>query len=399
MELHDIIVQRINLSGGDAYDWPRNAHNFHGSLTDWPLFIDHFIQDHSITDILLYGDCRPYHIAAMQIATPRNVRIHVVEEGYIRPNWMTLELGGVNGNSMISKNPEWYLEQARKLPPLPKVEPVTASFKRRAHDSYWYYHHVVTGKFKFPHYRSHRPGSITLDGIGWSYKYIRNKLRPAPNKMIQAFINGQKKPFFLFPLQLSADYQIRIHSAFDDMQGATMYVIDNFKNHAPPEAHLLIKAHPLDSSFFSWSKFVKRQEEEHGLTGRLHFIDGGDLETMCSQSNGMICVNSTSATFALNAGTPVCVLGEAIYDIEGLTHRGPLDLFWSAPVPPNAELYNAFHRVLMNTCLVYGGLSSESAVAQLIDSMMLKFLPPTHSARKSKPQPRKFKSQSSTMAK
>jgi capsular polysaccharide export protein len=174
----------------------------------------------------------------------------------------------------------------------------------------------------------------------------------------------------VLPLQLSGDFQIRTHSPFPDMQSAASYVIESFAAHAAPDVHLLLKAHPLDSSFYNWKRFVWRHSRELGLEGRLHFIDGGDLEEIVQSARGLICVNSTSATLALAADTPVCTIGDAIYDLPGLTHQRHLDTFWNDPTPPEMGLYPAFRRVLVDRCLVRGGLASESAVTILVDSMV-----------------------------
>ena len=107
-----------------------------------------------------------------------------------------------------------------------------------------------------------------------------------------------------------------------------------------------------------------------GIADRVHFIDGGDLEQLAADASGMICVNSTSATLALAAGTPVCTLGDAIYNIPGLTCQRHLDEFWGEPTPPEPGLYGAFRRVLVDRCLVRGGIASESAVRTLIQSML-----------------------------
>jgi capsular polysaccharide export protein len=178
------------------------------------------------------------------------------------------------------------------------------------------------------------------------------------------------KPLFLLPLQLSGDYQIRAHSPFPDMQSAASYVIESFAAHASADVHLLLKAHPLDCSFYSWRKFVRRHAKRLGLEDRIHFIDGGDLEDLVEVVRGLVCVNSTSATLALAAGTPVCTIGEAIYDMPGLTHQEHLDRFWIEPTPPEPGLYPAFRRVLVDRCLVRGGLASESAVTTLIESIL-----------------------------
>jgi capsular polysaccharide export protein len=178
------------------------------------------------------------------------------------------------------------------------------------------------------------------------------------------------KPYFLFALQLSGDYQIRNHSPFPDMRSGTSYVLESFARHAPDDAHLLIKAHPFDTSLFKWPRFIRHHCRRLGISGRVHFIDGGNLEQLAADSTGMVCVNSTSATLALAAGRPVCALGEAIYNLPGLTFRGHLDEFWNDPEPPEAGLYGAFRRILVDRCLVRGGLASETAVKVLIESIV-----------------------------
>jgi len=91
---------------------------------------------------------------------------------------------------------------------------------------------------------------------------------------------------------------------------------------------------------------------------------------MLGGARGLVCVNSTSATLALARDIPVCTIGEAVYDMPGLTHQEHLDSFWAAPTPPQPGVYAAFRRVLVDRCLVRGGLASESAVQELVHSML-----------------------------
>jgi capsular polysaccharide export protein len=307
-------------------------------------------------------------VKAHGIAKLRGVRTFVLEEGYLRPHWMTLELDGVNASSSLRGSKEWFLAEAARLPEEPPLPAIGASFRRRARDSYWYYHHVVTGRLRYPHYRSHRQGSIIAEGLGWLWRLTRQSSREQLAKEIWSTVRGRK--VFLFPLQLSGDFQIRAHSPFADVQGATAYVLESFAMHAPGDAHLLIKRHPLDSSFFDWGAYVSKLATRLHIGARVHFIDGGDLDEMAAEPPGLNCVNSTSATLALANGKPVCAIGRAIYKMEGLTHPGHLDTFWSQPVAPEQGLYECFRRVLVDRCLVRGGLASESAVQTLIEGML-----------------------------
>lgn len=365
-------VHRINLSGGDRYDWKHGAVEYRGRMKNWPLFFDRYLQDQHITDVVLFGDCRPVHRVALRLAQLRGVHVHVFEEGYIRPDWMTLERDGVNGHSTFERDPEVILAAARWLPPVPQLPPITAQFSRRARDSYWHFHHVFLGRARFPFYRSHRPGSILVWALGWALRFQRAQRRARQAEEVLRRVEG--KPYFLFPLQLTADYQIRAHSPFGSMAMAADYVMESFARHAPKDCVLLVKEHPLDYMLMNWRRFIHRRARQLGLEGRVFHIDGGELSDMSRAASGMVCVNSTSGTLALEVGTPVIVLGDAVYDVPGATYQGLLDQFWSNPGKPDRELYQAFKRLLHAQCLVRGGLASESAIQTLIANSVERLL-------------------------
>lgn len=370
MRSKGVFVERINICAGDSVDWPEPATDFRGRFRDWPVFFDNFLRTHRITDILLFGDCRPYHVSARRVAALRGIRTHVLEEGYLRPHWMTLELEGVNGYSRLRRDKEWFFEQARLLPPEPFLPPVTASFRRRVRDSARHYIAVHLGRLAYPFHRTHRPEAPLLEALGWGWKYLTSRSRKRATDKTLDRLNGHS--FYLLPLQLSGDYQIRNHSPFPDMPAAAAYVLESFAAHAPHDANLVIKAHPLDSSFFNWNRFIEKRAGRLEIADRVYFIDGGDLDSLAAGAEGMVCVNSTSATLALAAGTPVCTLGDAVYNVPGLTFDGHLDDFWTDPEPPIPGLYGAFRRVIVDRCLVRGGLASESAVRTLVQSMVEK---------------------------
>jgi capsular polysaccharide export protein len=373
MRPRGVSVHRINICAGDRLDWPEPATNYRGRFSDWATFIDQFLRKHRITDIMLFGDCRPYHVSARRIASLRGIRTHVLEEGYLRPHWMTLELEGVNAHSRLPRNKEWIYARASKLPPEPDLPPVTASFRRRVRDGARHYAANAFGRPFFLGYQPHRTAAPLTEALGWAWKFAVSGRHEKHAERTIARLSGTK--YFLLPLQLSGDYQIRAHSPFADMPGATTYVLESFAAHAPADVHLLIKAHPLDASFFPWRGFIAERARRLGISERVHFIDGVNLEELAAQSHGMVCVNSTSATLALQADLPVCAIGDAIYKVPGLTFAGHLDAFWTDPPRPDAGLYDAFRRTLLEQCLVRGGLASESAVSTLIDSLLDRLVP------------------------
>ncbi|MBN8829225.1 MAG: capsular biosynthesis protein [Sphingomonadales bacterium] len=359
-------IFRINLNGGDEADWPGEATNYRGSRKRWTLFIDRFLSEHAITDVVLFGDCRPLHMAAHRMAQLRKIDVHVFEEGYIRPDWLTLEPSGVNGNSSLPRDPDWYLREASTLPPLPDRPGITSSFNRRARDSYRYYSRTWLSRPLYPFYRSHRKGSVVIEGFGWLYKFTREKREAREAEQVMARLAGA--PYFIFPLQLSTDFQIREHSPFSDMEEAAEYVLYSFARRAPGHARLLIKEHPLEASFINWGARIRRLARKLGVADRVLYIAGGDLLHLTAGSCGMVTVNSTSATLALAAGIPTIALGKAIYNIPGVTHQGRLDDFWARGQAPDPKVFDAFRRVLYDRCLIYGGLASETATKILVES-------------------------------
>jgi len=361
-------VHRINFNGGDRADWADwagPALDYRGSPDDWPHFFDSFVVENRVTDLVLFGDCRPLHRAAHGMAKLRKLRIHVVEEGYIRPDWMTLELDGVNGNSTLSRDPKWYLAQARELPPLPQHPPVPSSFDRRAREAVSYYAQAIFQFWRFPHYRSHRPLPALLELYGWGWRMLgRSKARRRAEQTLGELGDA---PYFAFPLQLNSDHQIRTHSPFGSMKVAAQFVVDSFARSAPPETRLLVKEHPLDNGLINWRRVIGRQAAQLGIADRVLFLEEGDIAKVVAGAQGVVTINSTTGTLALSAGVPTAVLGQAVYHIAGVTHQGPLDSFWRMPKPPRPELYDAFCRVLVDRCLVHGGFLSDKGVEMLVE--------------------------------
>ncbi len=370
------IVHRINFSGGDRWSWTGPATDYRGKSENWPHFFDSFVRSNRITDLVLFGDCRPLHSAAHGLAVLRRLRIHVFEEGYIRPDWVTLELDGVNGNSTLSRDPDWYLAAARTLPPLPDHPPVASSFKRRADEALSYFTNNVVQRPRFPHYRSHRPISPIIEGLGWVKRFAGQKAaRERADIILQQM---REKPYFVLPLQLNSDHQIRTHSPFGNMKVAMAYVIESFARSAPADMMLVIKQHPLDNGLINWRRLARARAAEHGIADRMLFLEEGDIAQVVAGAKGVVTVNSTTGTLALAGGVPVAVLGQAVYHIPGITHQGSLDSFWNGPPVPDASIWDAFCRVLYDRCLIRGGFSSDEGLGLLIEGSVRRLTEPGH---------------------
>ncbi|USI72369.1 capsule biosynthesis protein [Sphingomonas morindae] len=356
-------VRRINLNGGDFATWP-SGDNYRGTTSSWPGYIDRYLRRWGITDLVLFGDNRPPHLIAIEAAQRAGARVHVFEEGYVRPDWVTLERDGVNGRSSLPRSPEWYRAAAAKLP-RPPVYPAIPSYRAaRGWAAFFYYAEVVLQHWRFPFHGSHRSRNPVWEGIAYLRRFRQRIDRDALDREALSQLSGS--PFFLLPLQLNSDYQIRVHSPFGSMITAFQMVLQSFVAHAPAECHLLVKEHPLESGLIEWRSIVADAAVAAGVADRVHFVQNADLLRLVQEARGVVTVNSTSGTLSLAAGIPTKVLGQAVYDIADITDQQPLDSFWRAPRGPDPATWDAFYRVLAHRCLIHGAFLSDIGIELLV---------------------------------
>ncbi|MXV45178.1 capsular biosynthesis protein [Saccharibacter sp. 17.LH.SD] len=366
-------VSKVNFNGGDNFFWrlPGSV-NYRGTLHDWPKFLEQLIIKRGITDVLLFGDCRVHHIAAADVCQNLHIPLHVFEEGYLRPDWVTLELGGVNGRSSLPRDPRYYLNEANLLPPEPSHSKVPSSFRTRALQGIAYNSADLLTRWYYPHWTNHRPWHPITEGIGWLKRLSKRKKTAEQTRETLARLKASNAEYMLFPLQLDADAQVRLHSNFRGTQHSIEYVVASFAAYAPCDTVLIIKQHPLDNGLQNWRNIVAKIGRKHNVLGRIGFIEGGDIALLVQDAKGVVTINSTTGTLALAEGIPVITLGQAVYSINGITHKGSLDDFWANPHPPDMVLFAAFRRVLTEYCLVPGGFFSDEAMDKLVRGVVSK---------------------------
>ncbi|NTV96354.1 MAG: capsular biosynthesis protein [Thiobacillus sp.] len=343
LEARGHVTYRINLCVGDQLFWRRpGAINYRGRLAGWPAYIAGFLDRHGITDLVLLGEQRDHHKLAIAAARARGIRVAVTDFGYLRPDWIILERDGMSAHSRFPRDPATILELAATCP--------KAALERLYEDSFWgmalsemAYHltsHFLW--FLFPHYRSFKVENPLLAYLGTGWRMLTGRGRTRRSAAVLAGLATDRAPYYLFPLQMENDFQIRAYSPYPDMATPIAEVIASFAGHADPACHLLVKVHPWDPGLRNWRRLVERLASAHGVAGRVHYLDGGSLYAMIRRSRGMVTVNSTSGLQALAMDAPVTVLGEAVYDVPGLTFQGSLDDFWHQAVAPDQRLRDAY---------------------------------------------------------
>ena len=370
-------VRRVNFNAGDALFWSRpGSFDYTGRPAEWPRMLDRLVVAHGVTDLVLFGDCRPLHAAAIPVAQLRGVRIWVFEEGYLRPGYATLEEDGVNGNSAVPRDPDRIRRLAATLPPAPPETVFSGSFRRRAIDDIRYNWVSLWGHRRFPHWRTHRAWNPFHEYAGWAWRGLRRPLVALRAGRRQHRILGQPGPIFLFPMQLEGDTQIRFWSPFHGVAEAVEMVIASFARHAPAEAALVLKGHPLDNGLTRWGRLIGQAARRHGVAGRVHYLAEVAYGPLLAAARGVVTINSTAGMQALREGKRVVALGTALYDLPGLTWQHGLDHFWTAATAPDMALVDALRRVLAAHCLVRGGFFDEdqisAAVAAAVERMTVR---------------------------
>jgi capsular polysaccharide export protein len=347
-------VHKVNFNGGDCLFYPARALLWRGPAESWPEHFAALLERLRIDVVLLFGDCRPIHRAARDIAHGRGLSVGAFEEGYVRPNFVTFERFGVNGYSLVPRRPRFYTALPRPLR-APESE-VGNTFWWAA---LWATVYYLASAILFPlfhRYRHHRPLTL-LEAWPWLRSGWRKLTCAWTERSIMHTLTGRlSRKFFLVPLQLSSDSQVSEHSCFPSVAHFTRHVVSSFARHAPADVTLVIKHHPLDRGYRDYRRLIRSLAREHGLSGRLLYIHDQHLPTLFDHMRGAVVINSTVGFSALTHGAPLKTLGVAIYDLEGLTFQGGLDEFWTAAASfrPDSDLLLRFRSYLIEQTQING---------------------------------------------
>ncbi|MDR1460649.1 MAG: capsular biosynthesis protein [Campylobacteraceae bacterium] len=349
----------------NAADWlfsnKDNVISYKDTPKKWEKFVEDFLITKSINKIFLFGDCRFYQKTTIKVAVKLGVEVFVFEEGYIRPDYVTMEKWGVNGNSKLPKSKSFY-ENLPEVLEQQKTLPMNNSLYSMIMSAIIYYFVANVFSFLYPHYIHHRSFSATKEAFCGARNFTRKiiyalKNRPYNNRLK----NDLSKKYFFVPLQTYTDAQIKKHSLLKNMEEFIEIVLISFANFADKNHFIVFKHHPFDRGRKNYTNYINNLAKKLNIEKRVIILFELCIPNTLKNALGTVTINSTIGFSSLYYCTPTITLGKAIYNIKGLTCKGmDLDDFWKSPYPPNVELFKKFRAFIIknsqiNSCF-YGDI-------------------------------------------
>ncbi len=373
-------TRRIGFNRGDQFFWhdPSHYHAYCDSPDQWPATFAALVGEHAITDIVLYGDTRPIHAQAVEHARALGLGIHVFEEGYLRPYWVTYERGGSNGNSVLMNTSISDMQNALANAELDQAEAPAQWGDMRHHIFYGAAYHafVMLANRRYSGFRPHRAQTVTQEFRLYIKRLTLMPLLWADRVLATLKIRGGGFPYHLALLQLEHDSNFQNHSPFKSTVDFLETVIKGFAMGAPGHHHLVFKAHPLEDGRVPQRRDVRRLAHHYGVENRVHYVRGGKLAQLLDHARSAVTVNSTAAQQVLWRGLPLKVFGDAVYAKPEFVSTQPIAEFFAQPTRPDSRAYREYRHYLLETSQVAGGFYSTSGRRQLLRQVVDMMLAP-----------------------
>jgi len=371
-------VWRVGFNRGDRAFWPSNGSYipYRGTAEDWPATFASLITAHLVTDIVLYGDTRPIHAQAISIATRAGLTVHVFEEGYLRPYWVTYERGGVNGHSRLMQMtvPQMQAALAQLDMDLPDAPARWGDMRQHIVWGALYHWFVMTGFWDYRNFRPHRSLTVGQEFLLYCQRLVLMPFHRWERILATLRIKHGGFPYHLVLLQLEHDASFQKHSPFTTMTEFLAVVIEGFAKGAAPHHHIVFKAHPLEDGRVPVARELRRLARLHGVDKRLHFVRGGKLAALLNHARSAVTVNSTAAQQVLWRGLPLKTFGAAVYAKPEFVSTQSLPEFFALPTRPDSRAYRDYRHYLLETSQVPGGFYSargrRELLRQVVDMML-----------------------------
>ncbi|EMB5541798.1 capsule biosynthesis protein [Campylobacter coli] len=354
-------VFKLNFNGGDFLFYP-SGKRCKCDEKDLENFYESFFKEKKIDAIVMYNDCRLIHAKAIKVAKELGIGIWIFEEGYLRPYCITFEKDGVNANSSLPRDKNFYL--SCNISTKESIKEIPGGFKFMAFSAflYWLFSFLLAPFFNN---KLHHRTLFPFEFLFWFRSLYRKYLYKLTEKKLNQKIYSLEKKYFLAILQVYNDTQIKHHYR-KSIEEFIEELILSFANHARAKSYLVFKHHPMDRGYRNYSKLINELSQKYHVEGRIFYVHDTYLPTLLKNALGCITINSTVGLSAILEGCPTKVCGNAFYNFEGLAYPKKLQFFWreAHAYKPNPSLVINFKNYLLNTNQFNGNFYKNSFLSR-----------------------------------
>jgi capsular polysaccharide export protein len=348
---------RTVCEGGEFLETPARCRIVYRRADgDWKRFLRGVVQRSKVKAIITFNDTLPRNRGALEVAEELGLHSFVLENGYLRPHWVTLERDGVNGFSRLPRDPAVYLEARRNAPEPPACRAFPAGLRPHVIHTITHFLAAVAFKPLLGFDARYYGESVYRQAFGYMREYfwrVTHDEAPTLARALALADSGRK--VFLALLQKPGDAQLVVHSRHGGNAAFVDELISSFAADAPADAILVVKQHPLDYGVERTPARVAALVARHNLADRVFFLRKTSIDKIMARAHAVVTINSTAGLAAIIENKPVHCVGRAFYNIPGLASAGPLSRFWREAAPPSRELVEGFVAFLKSTSQFNGG--------------------------------------------
>ncbi|MEM6462657.1 MAG: hypothetical protein AAF724_12140 [Pseudomonadota bacterium] len=352
--------------------------HYSGRPNDLEAWYNALLARHRFDCVVLFGCERPVHRVAVRLGERLGIPVVSLEEGYVRPGYVTAETGGNNWRSPLAgRLPETDLFDHQK----PRGSEAPSSFAKMAcyAAAYFAAYTLASHPRERSLFHKRRRSGLT-ESFYWFRNYFRKQRRLSHNfRVIQQLLETFDGRFFIVPFQVNDDSQLNSDAARGwNNETMALSVIESFARAAPPDARLVFKIHPLERGHADHWSLVNKAAILHKVIDRIDIVDSGSLGLLVRHSSGMITINSSSGLSAIHHGKPLAVLGKALYSHSTLATliESPceLDLFWrdGKVAPPGTR--QTYLEWIRAECLLPGDFYLPGEIESSLDGITSKIV-------------------------
>ena len=343
------------MSGAD------DVRSYRGDKESYRQYLRDFLVAERIDRVMIMGSERFAHRVAIALGAELGIPVLSLEEGYIRPGFVTAEWGGNNRISPVCAMSDQELRDE------PQPENVPRGSQSRITTlvltSIFHFLFRSIGAVYYSRRLYHRFRPILPESFFWTRNIWRKFVGRQKNaRMIDQVQRRFPKNFYVLPLQVADDQQLVASGRGWTNDSFSIAVLRSFAEHAPKDSALLVKIHPFERGHPSPRRKLLALAKKLGVTDRLFIVDDGNLGGLTKECRGMLTINSTSGFLALQHGVPLGVAGDAIFARESLCFAVPtaekIDAFWQQAKPAEEDVARGFRWALLNRSLLPGNFYS-----------------------------------------